>query len=182
MIAIYLSMLDTEEDKQTFTEIYEQLKLPCYHVALKITNNTAMAEDAVHNAFLAVIRHKEKIFQMTCGKRKSQIVIITKNKAIDILRNEKLHNHSLIDEADEAELAFDFDISRILETQELYEHLKNCIASLSERYKSVIELKYIHDMGNQEIAELLGITPKTVSMRISRAKAMLLEIMKKDDD
>lgn len=31
----------------------------CLHVALIITQNQAMAEDAAHNAFLSIIKHKE---------------------------------------------------------------------------------------------------------------------------
>jgi len=50
-------------------------------VAFLFTKNHAMAEDAVHNAFLSVIENKEKIFPLPCGKRKSLIVIITKHKA-----------------------------------------------------------------------------------------------------
>lgn len=180
MLTFYLSILNTEEDKLTFAEIYEQVKSTCLHVAIKITKNQAMAEDAVHNAFLAVIKHKDEIFNLPCGKRKSKIVIITKNKAIDLLRAQNKYSYVSTDEMSDEIFIDDFDISKCIENQEAVENLLNHIASLPEIYKSVFELRYVHEMNNIEIAELLDITPKAVSTRISRAKIMLKEMIEKE--
>lgn len=180
MLMFYLSMLDTVEEKLTFTEIYEQVKSTCLHVAIKITQDQAMAEDAVHNAFLAVIKHKDEIFNLPCGKRKSKIVIITKNKAIDLLRAEKKYVYASVDEIDDGKFTDDFDISSYIENQEAVENLISYITSLPEIYKSAFELRYVHEMNNIEIAELLNMTPKAVSTRISRAKVMLKELIEKD--
>lgn len=54
MLMIYLAMLEGEQDKLKMTELYEEFRYDCLHVALKITNNMAMSEDAVHNAILGV--------------------------------------------------------------------------------------------------------------------------------
>jgi RNA polymerase sigma-70 factor (ECF subfamily) len=174
-----MSMLENEEDRETFTKIYEQFRLPCYHVALKLTQNHEMAEDAVQNAFLAIIKHKDKIFDLPSEQQKSKVSIITKNKAIDLIRMEKIRNYTPIDEVeDDASVDdFDFDVSKIVEGQESYENLISCISSLPEKYKSVVEMRYVHDMSNQKIAKLLDITPKAVSMRLNRAKTMLQELL-----
>ena len=171
MLVLYLSMLENEDDKLTFTEIYETLKQRCYHVALRITKNSNLAEDAVHEAFISVIKHKDSIFRLSCEKRASKIVIITKNKAIDIIRVENRHNHTPFN--DEIISPHNLDIGKIIEDSESYSHLLNCISKLPEKYKSVAEMRYVLDMNNVEIAELLGIKPQAVSMRINRAKIML---------
>ena len=181
MLTFYLSIIDNEEDKRTFAEIYEQLKLICHHVALKITNNHALAEDAVHNAFLAVVKHKNKIFPLSQEKRRSKIIIITKNKAIDLLRMENKRLYTPIDEMVYDALADDLDFTESITDKESYEYLINCIASIPEIYKTTFELRYVHDMNNSEISELLDIRPENVSMRINRAKSMLREIIKKEE-
>ena len=166
----------TTSDRLTITQIYEELRLISYHVALAVTKSHAMAEDAVHNAFLAVIKHREEIFALPYPKRKSRIIIIAKNKAIDLLRMQSKID-PITDEAEE--IPDNLNLCDIIEGQETYEHLINCISRLPEIYKCAFELRYVHDMSNQEIAEILGITSKTVSMRIARAKAMLQEMLKK---
>ena len=158
----------TATDKDKIADIYEELRLICYHVALAVTKDHAMADDAVHNAFLAVIKHRNEIFTLTQKKRRSKILIITKNKAIDLLRQVKPDS---LDEAEE--IADTLNLCDIIEEQESYEHLINCINNLPCLYKCAFELRYVHDLSNQEIAEILGITNKAVSTRIARAKLML---------
>ena len=165
----------TNNDKQTLSQVYEELRLTCYHVALAVTKSPAMAEDAVHNAFLSVIKHRDNIFALPSPKRKSKIIIITKNKAIDLLRSQ-----SKLATIDEAEDIPDeqLNLCGIIEGEESYEFLIKCIAELPEIYKCAFELRYVHDMNNQEIAEILDITNKAVSTRIARAKAMLQQKLK----
>lgn len=177
MLYLYLFMLETENEKLTFTQIYEETRHACYHMALLSTKNHTMAEDAVHNAFISVIENKDKIFPMPCGKRKSLIVIITRNKSIDLLR--KKDNDYISEEIFE-EIVDDYDLCDILETQEGYEYLINCIMSLPEKYRTVFDLRYVKDMDNMEIAKLLGISNKAVSTQIARAKLMLREMINKD--
>jgi len=181
MLAFYFTMLDSEEDKEKFTEIYNEYRLPCYYVAMRLTKNHEMAEDAVHNAFLAVIKHKEKIFDLPCGKLRSLIVIITKNKAIDLLRIENIRKHIPFEEVGDNISADDFDLSTFAENHELFDYLLKNIASLPEIYKTVFEMRFLNEKSNQEIADELGITTKAVSMRISRAKIMLQEIIDRGD-
>ena len=182
MLTFYLSMLDTEEEKLTFTEIYEHLKFPCLHVAMKITKNQAMAEDALQNGFLSVIKHKDEIFNLPREKMKSRIVIIVKNKAIDLLRADNKYATKAMDEMPEDVLKDTFDISTYVENQESFERLIYFISTLPEIYKTTFELRYVHGMQNPEIAELLNITPKTASMRIARAKLILQEMLKKEGE
>jgi RNA polymerase sigma-70 factor (ECF subfamily) len=181
MLLFYLNMLDTEEEKLSFTDLYEQTRLMCFYVAMKITHNEAIAEDAVQNAFLSVIKHKDRILSMPCGKRRSQIVIITKNKAIDLMRSENLHPTKPIDETEKGEgIADNFDVSEYVVGQESAERLVNMIRTLPEIYKTAFELRYVHEKSNAEIAELLGISSKAVYMRISRARNMLQELVDKE--
>ena len=59
--------------------------------------------------------------------------------------------------------------------------LKESIAKLPDIYKTALELKYFHEMSNSEIAVTLGIKPHNAAVRISRAIAMLTEILQESE-
>ena len=86
MLAILLAALESEADKQKFTDIYEQYHPQMEQTALRILKNQHDAEDAVQNAFMQIIRHFEKIDEIPCEKLPFWIVCIVKNEAVTILR------------------------------------------------------------------------------------------------
>ena len=83
---IFISILETDQEKQLVTKLYEEHSLACLHIAIKISKNQALAEDAVHNAFLEIVRKKENFLYLSGSEFRSKIVIIVKNKVIDLLR------------------------------------------------------------------------------------------------
>ena len=50
MLAFYVAILDTEEQKDKFTEIYTTYYGMMYQVARAITHDDKLAEDALHEA------------------------------------------------------------------------------------------------------------------------------------
>ena len=60
---IYLQMIESDEDKSKFAAIYEKYKGLMFHVAHEIMQNEHDAEDAVHHAFLALLKHLSKILE-----------------------------------------------------------------------------------------------------------------------
>lgn len=61
MITIYLSLIDSENDKIKFQEIYEKYKKQMWYVANDILNDNYLAEDAVHDAFIGIAKNFSKI-------------------------------------------------------------------------------------------------------------------------
>ena len=71
MLMFYLSLLEGDDNKALFTAFYTRYRARLYAVALNILKDPALAEDAVHEAFLRVINHFEEfkiIFQKTVTK------------------------------------------------------------------------------------------------------------------
>ena len=86
-------MIDSEEDKTKFEQIYLKYRGLMFYVAMKILHNEHNAEDAVHQAFLSILENLDKISNVECPKTQSYIVIIVERKAIDIIRtNTKIVN------------------------------------------------------------------------------------------
>ena len=86
MLAIYLSMLETNEEKNQFEQLYIKYKQDMYAVAYGILKNKEDAEDAVHQSFLKIADNFSKVSQIPCHELKAYIVIICRNTAINIYR------------------------------------------------------------------------------------------------
>ena len=60
MIA-YLELLDTPEEKAAFQALYEMYVQKMYQIAFRITGNEVSAEDMVHETFLSLTKHMDKL-------------------------------------------------------------------------------------------------------------------------
>lgn len=70
---IYLQMIESDEDKSKFEQLYIMYKGLMFHVAMKILKNEFDAEDAVHQAFLSLIENLKKISDVKCPKTRASI-------------------------------------------------------------------------------------------------------------
>lgn len=56
MLNMLLASLETEEERKTLTDIYNEHKYALLTASLKVCQNQQMAEGAVHNAFEQLIK------------------------------------------------------------------------------------------------------------------------------
>ena len=89
MLPLILTMLESDEDKQRFIKIYEQHHALMEQTAMRILAEQSDAEDAVQNAFVQMIRHLEKIYEIPCENLPFWIISIVKNESLIILRRKK---------------------------------------------------------------------------------------------
>lgn len=170
MLICYLQMLDTPEEKIRFEQIYLKYRGLMYHVADGILHDRQDAEDAVHNAFLRVIK-KFSRFQNTPAKDLApQIVVIARNEAISLLRKRK-DKYPLEDWEGFAET-----------TEEIssYHALVDTFTRLPQTYRAAMEMKLLLGYSDGEIAAKLGLSKKAVSVRISRGRQLLRDIVERE--
>jgi RNA polymerase sigma-70 factor (ECF subfamily) len=87
MLICFLSMIDTEEDRDKFIMIYNKYKSLLFYVANNILADPSLSEDVVHQAFIKIIENLDKIENINCHKTKSYIVTIVKHCAINIYKS-----------------------------------------------------------------------------------------------
>ena len=56
MLALYISLLDTEEQISKFEHIYTKYRGLMFYTAKGVLQDSYLAEDAVHETFLDIIR------------------------------------------------------------------------------------------------------------------------------
>ena len=170
MLVYYLQMLDTPEEKIRFEQIYLKYRGLMYHVADSILHDRQEAEDAVHNAFLRILKKFSK-FQNTPAKDLApQIVVIARNEAISLLRKRK-DTDPLEDWGGFAETA---------EEVSDYHALVDTFTRLPQTYRAAMEMNLLLGYSDGEIAAKLGLSKKAVSVRISRGRQLLRDIVERE--
>lgn len=174
-------MLETEQEKKKMTEIYEGHKHALLLYALKVTgNNQAMAEDAVHNAFISIIKEKEKYLSLDCRDFRRSSVIIVRNKCIDLLRKEKPYANINMDDLEIFLESNDKTVEEQVIVSSEYAAIRKHMESIDEISRQILIMKYVLGMSYKEIGERLTMTPKHVDTRISRAKAKVRKLVEKE--
>ena len=170
MLIFYLQMLDTPEGKGRFEQIYQQYRGLMYHTADSVLHNSQDAEDAVHNAFLRIIKNFSKFQDAPAQDIAPQLVVIAKNEAISILRKKR----------DAAPLE-DWDgFGEASESIADYHALVDSFARLPQTYRAVMEMKLLSGYSDGEIAARLGLSKTAVSTRISRGRQLLRDIVERE--
>jgi len=180
MLALYIAMLETDEERGLFADFYEQHKGRCLQVALAITHNQAWAEDAVHNAFMRMIRHKDKYFTDPGKRTRTQIVIMVKSEALNLLKREKRLDHSLLDDVEPIVANDEPEAFRVASGKEAMAALQRHVSLLDETSRTLYQMKYISGRTDGEIADEVGITKNAVAIRIHKIRKSLLEKMRKE--
>lgn len=166
---IYLQMLDTAEERSKFEQLYLRYRGLMAHAAYRLLGNWADAEDAVHQAFLYIAEHMEKISDPLCIKTKSYVVIIVESRSIDLLRRRQRQPTAPLNEEITA-----------LSAPVPEGGLAAAIARLEGRQREVILLKYAYGYTNDECAELFGLSNAGLRSLDQRAKAKLRELLREE--
>lgn len=175
MLGFYLAILETDEEKSKFEELYIKYKKNMYSVAYSILHNVEDSEDAVHQAFLTIANNFDKVCKIPRQEVKAYIVIIIRNVSINMYnKNKRIAEHSAgLD--DNAVINID-----MLEQYE-YKQLVKTISQLPQIYKDVIYLYYLEGFTAKEISKMLSISSDTVWKRAERAKKMLKEKLERGE-
>ncbi|HWQ79784.1 MAG TPA: sigma-70 family RNA polymerase sigma factor [Anaerovoracaceae bacterium] len=177
MLLVLLASLKTEEERTALTDIYNEHKYALLAAVYKICGNQQMAEDAVHNAFEQLIKKNKEDMRLSCIDFRRRYVIIVKNKAIDLMRREKIYSDEVMKDLDYEFEADETPVDVQVVNEEEYEDLRKHLEKLDDISRLVLEMKYVLNMSHKEIGAELGMSPEHVNTRIARAKAKVRNAM-----
>ena len=175
-----LATIEDEQERRKIADIYEEYRHRCLYIALKILKNQELAEDAVSDTFIEVINQKNKILAMGCSDLTPYLVTIVKSRAINIAKKHGKISDIPVEEMAETLESNDIPVDEQIINKQGFEYLVEQISKLDENYKVTFEMKYIHNMSNDEIAEKLNISKKNVEMRLYRAKLKLRKLIERE--
>ena len=182
----YIVLQTLDEKNQDFVEgIFEENKKRIFEIANAILKNRHDADEIVDEVMINVIKNVEKFVQSDGNEILAQLVIYTRNAAINCYNAKKrrsAHEVSLTyinedGEYEDIEVPDDTsDIDDVLLSKENAEKIKKYLKQLTQEQQDAIALVFELGYSNVEAATVLGISPNAVDMRLFKAKKKLLEI------
>lgn len=173
MLFVYLSLLETEAQKDKFEYIYTNYCTYMLIVANDISHDRYSAEDIVHETFLELVRIIDSVRISNEKELKSFLWLLTRHKAIDFFRK----NNKQLPTDDELLEYYGTSHGTDPETVALdnvqYEKLISKVLDLKEIYQTPLLLR-VSGYKIDEIAHLLDISAENVKVRLFRARKMLL--------
>lgn len=167
---MFFNLLDTQEEKDSFLELYDTYKDLLYWIALKKTNSIEDAEECVQETFFYVAKHFDKIGEIKSKRTKCYLSTIVTGFAIDIYND--FQKSELISN-DDNEL-------RDIEYFENFEKVELTAAFddiLDEESKLFFYLKYIYNYKSSEIAEIYNVKDSLVRKKLQYAREKLKQYL-----
>lgn len=168
MLALLLGTLEDPADRRLLAALYEQHHTAMLCAAYALLGDARDAEDAVQSAFLAVIRHFDSLLAVPADRRRFWLIAVTQNEA-RLLRRKRRGALPLEEERLPA-----------AEGAAGRTELADLIRRLPDTYRGALEMKYLLDCPDAEIARRLGISEGAVATRLSRARALLRDLLEKE--
>jgi len=156
-------------DEAAFAGLYHKHAGPLYRFALRMCGSETLAEDAVQEAFLALIRGGAGGFDAARGSLAAYLHGIVRRQVYRQLGavpgSEPLE--------DDTAQEFEADPLEGLTRREQVEQVRQALQGLPPHYKEVVVLCDLEEMSYAEAADRLGCAIGTVRSRLSRARAQL---------
>ncbi len=158
-------------DSQAQFDLYELYYKAMFSTAVKIVNDSMIAEELMQDGFMSAFTKMDKWHQKSSfGAWLKRIVI---NECLDYLAKKKLDTVSMED----------MQISNREEEQEdepdyKVEEIKAAISLLPDGYRTILSLYLFEGYDHEEIGEIMKIESSTSRSQYLRAKKKLIEIIK----
>lgn len=172
-------------DQAAFSELMKRYREPIYFTILKMVHNRDDAEDLTIEAFGKAFNNLEKYSPDYAFS--TWLFKIATNNCIDHIRKKRLETTSLdntLTNDDGESVQINIKDSGLDPEQKVLkgqraEIVREAVAELKPKYRSLIELRYFKEYSYDEIAEELDLPLGTVKAQLFRAKEMLLQELKK---
>lgn len=178
MLALYLSLIDNEDDRDKCEIIYNEYRKRMIATANSVLQNEQDAEDVLHDTFIKIARNMKAIDDPYSDKTLSYLLKAVKNTAKDFLK--KKENRKEVAAQDYVENIPDAQFLEKLRIKDRYNKVVNAIRKLNDTYRDVMFFHFVSGMKIAEIADLLGRKRSTVQQQLVRGKKKLIEILETD--
>ena len=165
-------------NEQALAALVDQYASTLYRVAFSVLRNPSDAEDAVQEAFLRVLRHRDSLDEVR--DHRVWLIRIVWNIVLDRKRRAKTRP-----ETDDVE-----DLARVLPANGLsaeqraaaaqhHARVLACVERLPQKERQVLMLSAFEELSSVEIASILGITESSVRSRLFRARNLMADLLER---
>ncbi len=163
-------------DDEALAALVNQYAGTLYRVAYSVLRNPADAEDAVQEAFVRVLRHRDTLGEVR--DHRVWLIRIVWNIVLDRKRRAKTRPET--DDVSELARVLPSDglsAEQIAAAAQHHAHVLACVEQLPIKEREVLMLSAFEELNSVEIATVLNITESSVRSRLFRARNLVAELL-----
>lgn len=169
------------ESKNRYKALFRKYYPGLHFYALRLLGEEE-AEDVVQDVFLELWTRPDLI--EGDASLQAYLYRIVYSRAVNIHKHKKVEESysAFLEDIHEKRVAFyqpdQTDIIKNIENRELKQEIYTSINNLPDKCREIFKLSYIHHMKNKAIADLMGVSVRTVEAHIYKALKILREQLK----
>lgn len=163
-------------EEEALAALVSQYAGTLYRVAYSVVRNASDAEDAVQEAFLRVLRHRDTLNEVR--DQRVWLIRIVWNIVLDRKRRSKTRPET----DDVSELARVLPAGGLSAEERAaaaqhHAHVLACVEQLPAKERQVLMLSAFEELNSVEIASVVGITESSVRSRLFRARNLMAGLL-----
>lgn len=166
---LYTQTIEDPRQTRQFEDIYTACRGRLLALARRKLCGGAEAEDAVHQAFLALAEHFPRLCRLPRPQLEAYLVVVTERKCIDCLRQQARRDGAPFDET-----------AALVTPPPCGEPVADAMGRLSPRYREALLLRYGCGYSARETAALMDMSYGAGQKLQQRAKAALRTELEKE--
>ena len=167
---------EARAQEEALEALVDQYATTLYRVAFSVLRNQSDAEDAVQEAFLRVLRHRETLGEIR--DHRVWLIRIVWNIVLDRKRRAKTRPETDdITEVARVLPAIGLTAEQRAAAAQHHAHVLACVEKLPAREREVMLLSAFEELSSVEIAAVLDVTESSVRSRLFRARNLLADLL-----
>lgn len=171
--------MNKKKEKQCFMEeLYRRHERLMYYIAGKYAELSVQREDIVQTAVLSLIKKETTLQQLPPYAQVSYIAATVRNTAINTIQRERRESARCIPLDDFVENFSQEHIpgveAKYLERERQAELLV-VFQGMREEEQRLLFGRYLMDLSDVELAQMLGCKPSSIRMKLTRARRIFVE-------
>jgi RNA polymerase sigma factor (sigma-70 family) len=169
-------------DRDAFEELYRRYAMSAYGLAYRITGQQVLAQDVVHDAFMALWRAPEA-FDPARGAFRTFFLSLVHHRAVDTVRREERIRARQERASNLEPVAVEDPAEGVTDAADLADRrieVRAALESLSPEQRQVLEMAYYGGKTQAQIAEEISIPIGTVKTRTLAAMRKLRRVLDHD--
>ena len=165
--------LEDSRDRDFMEALYASYKQLIYSEIRKLVRNDWDAEDIQQIVVINLIRKIPLLRTLSRTQLINYIITTSRNAALNHMRDNqrRAREFSFDESSDPLDAAYELDDTLL--SFETSESISHAWRALDERSRRLLELKYILERPDEEIARELGVSASSVRMLLTRARRKL---------
>lgn len=170
-------------DRGAFDELYRRYSGAAYGLALRLIRQELLAQDVVHDAFMALWRAPEA-YDPSRGPFRTFFMSLVHHRAVDTIRREE-RLRARTERAANLEPVTGEDVAEAV-AEDAYldgrrREVREALAGLSDEQRQVLEMAYFGGKTQVQISQEIGIPLGTVKTRTLAAMRKLRKLLEETE-